>query len=61
MRYPKYVKTADGYIGRFQSADPWGGALYRFPGGDRYADGWEIANGSDSREELENRKDDHHG
>ena len=51
-KFPKYVKTYDGYIGTFQYLDcefP----VYRFPGGDRIADRWELEHGSDKREDLE--------
>lgn len=51
--YPKYVKTADGYIGTFQYLEFGEFPVYRFPGGDGIADNWEIANGSDNKEELE--------
>lgn len=50
---PKYVKTADGYIGVFVRDDIELGLLYRFPGGMRYADAWEVAHGSNDRAELE--------
>lgn len=52
MKYPKYVKTADGYIGTFQYLEFGGFPVYRFEGGDRIVDNWEIANGSDNREDL---------
>lgn len=50
--FPKYVKTADGYIGTFRELDFAGDPIYRFPGGERNADKWEIENGSDNREDL---------
>lgn len=53
MKFPKYVKTADGYIGTFQYLDFGEFPVYRFPGGDRIADRWELANGSDNRADLE--------
>ena len=50
--YPKYVMAFDGYIGTFFKLDSAGDPLYRFPGGYRNADGWEINNGADTIEEL---------
>ena len=50
--FPKYVKTADGYIGVFRYLDFGEFPVYRFPGGERIADNWEIENGSDNREDL---------
>ena len=44
--FPKYVKTVDGYIGTFRELDFAGDPIYRFPGGERNADKWEIENGS---------------
>ena len=49
MNYPKYVRTFDGYVGTFQGLDFGEFPVYRFPGGDRIADEWEIANGRDDR------------
>ena len=54
-KFPKYVMTSDGYIGVFRSLDFGEFPVYRFPGGERIADNWELANGSDNREELEAR------
>ena len=51
-QYPKYIKTSDGYIGTFQRVDPGDIPIYRFPGGDRMADEYELANGSNVREDL---------
>lgn len=53
-KFPKYVKTFDGYIGVFQRLAYGDDELpvYRFPGGERIADNWEIENGSDNREDL---------
>lgn len=51
-KYPKYVKTFDGYIGVFQRVDRGDIPVYRFPGGERMADAYEIENGSDVREDL---------
>ena len=56
MKYPKYVKTFDGYVGTFSGIDAgeYGEfPLYRFPGGVRVADNWELRHGRDSIEELE--------
>jgi hypothetical protein len=50
--YPKYIKTTDGYIGVFNRIDPGNIPIYRFPGGDRMADDYEISHGSDRREDL---------
>ena len=50
--FPKYVKTADGYIGVFRYLDFGEFPVYRFPGGERIADNCEIENGSDNREDL---------
>ena len=52
MKYPKYIKTFDGYIGTFQYLEFGEFPVYRFEGGDRIADNWELANGSDNRAEL---------
>lgn len=54
-KFPKYVMTSDGYIGVFRYLDFGEFPVYRFPGGERCADNWELANGSDNREELEAR------
>jgi hypothetical protein len=51
MKTPKYVRTFDGYIGAYLFTDDIG-PVYRFPGGDRYADKWELENGSDDRDAL---------
>lgn len=53
MKFPKYVKIADGYIGTFSYLDFGEFPVYRFPGGERVADDFEIRNGSDNRKELE--------
>ena len=50
--YPKYVKTVDGYIGVFKYLDFGEFPVYRFEGGERVADDWEIANGSDNIDHL---------
>lgn len=52
MKYPKYVKTFDGYIGMFLYLEYGEFPVYRFPGGERIADKWEIKNGSDDRSDL---------
>lgn len=51
-KYPKYVKTFDGYIGVFQYLDFNEFPVYRFPGGDRVADDIEIKHGSNNKEDL---------
>jgi hypothetical protein len=51
-KFPKYIKSYDGYIGVFSYLDFDGDPVYRFDGGERAADRWEIEHGSDSREEL---------
>lgn len=53
-KYPKYVKTSDGYVGTFQYLDFGEFSVYRFEGGDRIADNWEIAHGSNNRDDLIN-------
>lgn len=51
-KYPKYVKTCDGFIGVFCCMAYGEFPEYRFPGGRRIADDWEIENGSDNRKDL---------
>ncbi len=51
-KFPKYIKTYDGYIGVFQYLDFGEFPVYRFPGGDRIACSKEIETGSDCREDL---------
>lgn len=51
-KYPRYVKTYDGFIGAFQYLEYGKFPVYRFPGGERIADEWEISHGSDNREDL---------
>ena len=51
-KYPKYVKTCDGFIGVFSRMIYGEFPGYRFPGGSRIADDFEIENGSDDREAL---------
>ena len=55
MKYPKYVKTFDGYIGTFIRLEFGEFPLYRFEGGERIADDWEIQHGSDNKEELKTK------
>jgi hypothetical protein len=52
---PKYVVTADGYIGVFQYFEFGEFPVYRFEGGDRIADNWELKHGSDNRKDLIHR------
>lgn len=52
-KFPKYIKSFDGYIGVFSYLDFDEYPVYRFPGGERIADGWELERGSDNREDLE--------
>ena len=57
MKYPKYIKTFDGYIGVFDHIDAgeYGEfPVYRFDGGCRVADNWELRHGKDSIEEIQN-------
>ena len=51
-RYPRYVKCGQ-YVGTFQYVDRYGFPLYRFPGGTRYVDDYELNNGSNDRKEIE--------
>ena len=51
-KYPKYIKTSDGYIGTFAYLDFGFFPVYRFPGGCRLADDYELEHGSDNLEEL---------
>jgi hypothetical protein len=52
MKYPKYIKTSDGYIGAFSCLDFGEFPVYRFRGGERIADEWELEHGSDKMEDL---------
>lgn len=52
MNIPMYVKTRDGHIGTFLGWRFGPMPVYRFPGGDRVADNWEIEHGSNNREDL---------
>ena len=51
-KFPKYVKSADGYIGAFRRLDKGDFPVYYFPGGERIADNWEIESGSNDMEDL---------
>lgn len=51
-KLPKYVITADGYIGAFAAVDAGGFPVYRFDGGSRIADAWEIRTGCDTWDEA---------
>lgn len=53
QKFPMYVKTFDGYIGTLVYFDYRGYPVYRFPGGDRIADRYEIEHGCNNRAELE--------
>lgn len=53
-KYPKYIKTYDGYIGTFQYLEYGEFPVYRFEGGDRIADNWELEHGSDNKEDILN-------
>lgn len=55
-KFPKYVKTFNGYIGAFSYLDFGEFPVYRFEGGERIADSWELAHGSNNREDLRNGK-----
>lgn len=52
--YPKYILCSNKYIGVFQYIDH-GFPIYRFPGGDRIADDYEIEHGSNDRTEIEKK------
>ena len=49
--YPKYIKSVDGHIGT-RVADLGEFPVYRFEGGERVADNWEVEHGSDNIEGL---------
>lgn len=51
-KYPKYIKTYDGYIGVFAWLDFGKVPAYRFDSGVRIACDVEIRNGSDNKEDL---------
>lgn len=53
QRYPKYVTTTDGDIGVCRYFETGRFPVYRFPGGERVADEWEIDHGSDDRSAVE--------
>lgn len=46
-KYPKYVRSADGFVGKFSYLDFDNFPVYHFPGGYRVADEYEIENGFD--------------
>ena len=50
--YPKYIRSRDGYIGTFSHLEYGEFPVYRFAGGERIADNWELEHGSDNREDL---------
>lgn len=50
--YPKYIKTADGYIGTLSRYEYGLFPVYRFEGGERLASNWEIEHGFDDDENL---------
>lgn len=60
-KFPKFIKTFDGYIGVFSHLDFGEFPVYRFGADFRIADEWELKNGSDNKEDLlvenKNRKD----
>lgn len=51
-KFPKSIKTADGYIGIFVCLGYGEFPVYRFPSGNRIADNWELENGSDNMDDL---------
>lgn len=51
-KFPKYVRSFDGYLGTFRYLDFGEFPVYRFDGGERIADEFEIKNGSDDKEEI---------
>lgn len=53
QKFPYYVKTYDGYIGVLVGLDYGEFPIYRFPGGERVADQYEIETGSNTRSNLE--------
>lgn len=50
--FPKYIKTSDGHIGCFSHVDFGKYPVYRFGGGYRIADEYELSHGSNNREDL---------
>lgn len=54
-KFPKYIKSYDGYIGVFNYLDFGEFQVYRFDGGERIADRLEIQNGCDDYQEMKNR------
>lgn len=59
--YPKYIKSADGQIGRYAYNDPWKRPVYRYQNGSKYifkaAAEEELLNGSNSMIALTDEKD----
>lgn len=53
QKFPQYVKTYDGYIGVLIGLEYGEFPIYRFPGGERVADQYEIETGSNARSDLE--------
>ena len=52
MKYPQYIITSDGWIGAFAGLEYGEFPAYRFNGGSRIADNWEIENGTDDYSEA---------
>ncbi len=50
--FPKYIKSSDGEIGTFDHLDFGMFPVYRFSGGSRLADSYELAHGSNDREDC---------
>lgn len=50
--YPQYIKSRDGYIGTFSRLEYGEFPVYKFAGGERTADNWELEHGSDNIEDL---------
>ncbi len=51
-KFPKYIKSSDGEIGTFSHLDFGMFPVYRFESGSRLADCYELANGSNNREDF---------
>lgn len=51
-KFPRFIRTHDGYIGVFSYLDFGKFPVYRFNSGERIADEWEIKHGSDIKEDL---------
>ena len=52
-QFPKYIKTFDGYVGVFKGLDFGEFPIYKFEGGERIADDYELEHGADTLEELD--------